>query len=99
VGLAAAERGLELHHRVAAAPAQALEHTVEQQRHALGDVGALEEQRRVLVLGRRRAGDDLGQVGRELGLQQVALKHVTMRDDDFTPGFQVHGFAGSAPVR
>ena len=97
VGLAAAEGGLELDDRIAAAAGEAVEHRVEQQAHALGDVGALEEQHRVLVLRRGLAGMDPGQVGRELGLLEGAFEDVLVGYGDLAPGFECH--AGSSRLQ
>ena len=74
VRLAAAERGLQLDDRLAALAAQPLGDLREQQPHAFGDEGPLEERGRVLVLGSRLAGADGGDVGRELRLLECALQ-------------------------
>lgn len=90
VRLAATEGGLQLDHRIATAPGQAMHHRIQQQAHAFGDEGALEEQRRVLVLGGRRAQMHTRQVGRELGLLEGALEHVLVWNGDFAPRLQTH---------
>ena len=59
----------------------------EQQPHALGDEGALEERLRVLVLGRCLARVHGGDVRGELGLLERAFQHVAMRNSDFSPRF------------
>ena len=88
VRLAAAERRLQLDDRVATFARQTLHHGIEQQTHALGDEGALEKQRRILVLRRRRAIVDTRQICGELGLLESALQHIFMRNGDFAPGFE-----------
>jgi hypothetical protein len=90
VRLAATERGLQLDDRVAALARQALDHRVEQQAHALGDEGALEEQLRVLVLGVAVPAMNPRQVGRELRLLERALEHILVRYGDFTPRLERH---------
>ena len=91
VGLAAAEGGLQLDHRLAARAVQALRHLDEQQAHALGDEGALEEGGGVLVLARRLAGAHGGDVGGELRLQEGAFEHVGMGNGDLSP--RLHGLS------
>ena len=90
VRLAAAERGLKLDNRVAALAVEATGNGCEQQAHSLGDEGALEECRRVLILPRGLAGVNRRDVGGELGLLERTFEHVRVRDGDFSPRFQAH---------
>ena len=85
MGLAAAERGLELDDRLASPagdPPQGLDH---QPAHPLGEVGAGEELDRVLVLGLRPAARHLREVRRELGLPVAAGGDVGMRPRHLPP--------------
>ena len=91
VGLAAAEVGLELHHRVAALAREALHAAHEQALQALGEVGAAEELLRLLVLVRALAQVHLPEVGRELRLLVAAARHVGVRRDDLAPGLERAG--------
>ena len=91
VGLAAAEVGLELHHRVAALARDALHAADEQALEALGEVGAAEELRGLAVLVRAFAQVHLPEVGRELGLLVAAARHVRVRRDDLAPGLERAG--------
>ncbi|GJH23037.1 hypothetical protein CBA19CS42_00995 [Caballeronia novacaledonica] len=88
--LAAAERGLQLDDRIAAFAAQPLDDGFEQEAHAFGDEGALEEERGALIFGRGCAVVNTRQVRREFGLLEHVLPNVLVRNGDFTPGFQVH---------
>ncbi|MFD2405944.1 hypothetical protein ACFSVK_09505 [Azorhizophilus paspali] len=90
VGLAAAESGLQLDDRIAALGGQALEHRIQQQTHALGDEGALEEQHRIEVLRRGAAVVYPREVGGELGLLEGPLEHVLVGNGDFCPRFENH---------
>jgi len=67
VRLAAAEVGLQLHHRVAVVARDAPQRTGEQPAQALGQVGAAEELLGLAVLVCALAQMHLSQVGRELG--------------------------------
>jgi hypothetical protein len=69
---------------------QALDHGIEQQAHAFGDEGALEEQRRVLVFGGRAAVMHARQIGGKFDLLEGAAQDILMRHGDFTLGFEVH---------
>ena len=85
VGLAAAEVGLELHHRIAA-PAGETAHRAHQHRlQALGEVGAAEELDRVAVLVGPFAQVHLPEVGGELGLLVAAAGHVAMGRHHLAP--------------
>ncbi|MDD5034620.1 MAG: hypothetical protein PHE55_07650 [Methylococcaceae bacterium] len=90
MGLAAAERRLQLNDRIATFARQALDHRVEQQTHALGDERTLEEQGRILVFARGRARMDARQIRRELGLLERTLEHVFVGNGDFTPRLECH---------
>ena len=94
VRLAAAEGGLQLDDRLAALAVEPLRHLGEQQAHALGDEGALEKCRGVLVFRGRLAGAHGGDVGGKLGLLERAFQHVGMGNDDFSPRF--HGSCSSS---
>ena len=91
VGLAAAEVGLELHHRVAALARDALHAAHEQALQALGEVGAAEELLRLLVLVRAFAQMHLPEVGGELRLLVAPARHVGVRRDDLAPGLERAG--------
>ena len=91
VGLAAAEVGLELHHRVAALAGEALHRADQQPLQALGEIGAAEELHRVPVLVRPFAEMHLPQVGRELGLLVAAAGHVLVRGHHLAPGLEAAG--------
>ena len=91
VRLAAAEVGLELHHRVAALAARCAARADEQALQALGEVGAAEELGRLLVLVRALAQMHLPEVGGELGLLVAAARHVRVRRHDLAPGLEVAG--------
>lgn len=85
VGLASAERRLELDDRFAALVAYALERLDEQSLHALGHVGAAEELHRVLVLEFGFVLGHLIEVGGELGLAVATLHHVAVGKHDVAP--------------
>lgn len=87
MGLAAAERGLQLYHRVATEARQAPDDLVQQQGHALSDKGPGEELAGVLVLGGRLALLHLGDVRRELGLLEGAFQHILVGDGNVAPRF------------
>ena len=91
VRLAAAEVGLELHHRVAALAGEALHRADQQPLQALGQIGAAEELDRVLVLVRPLAEVHLPEVGGELGLLVAAAGHVLVRRHHLAPGLEVAG--------
>ncbi len=88
--LSATERRLKLHDRIAALAAKALQDRLDEQAHPLGDNGALEECDRILVLRRRLSKNDLCKIGGEGCLLERALEDVFVRNDDLTPGQQVH---------
>ena len=91
VGLAAAEVGLELHHRVAALAGEALHRADQQPLQALGEIGAAEELDRVAVLVRALAQMHLPEVGGELGLLVAAAGHVLVRRHHLAPGLEGAG--------
>jgi hypothetical protein len=93
VRLAAAEVGLQLHHRVAAAGGQALHRADQHPLQAFGQVGAAEELHRVPVFVAALAQMHLPQIGGELGLLVATAGHVDMRHDHFAPGLEVAGDA------
>ena len=88
--LTATESGLQLDDWIAALAGKTLDHRVQQQLHAFGDKGALEEQRWVLVFGCRRAGMHAGDVGCKLSLNKGAATHVFMGFGDHAPRFEAH---------
>jgi hypothetical protein len=89
VGLAAAEVGLQLDHRVAARLAgQASERALEQAGQALGQIGAAEELDRIAVFLGRVAPRHLGEVGSELGLDVTAARDVGVGRHDLAPGLE-----------
>jgi len=94
VGLAAAEVGLELHHRVAALAREALHAAHEQALQTLGEIGAAEELLRLLGLVRALAQVDLPEVRRELGLLVAPTRHVGVRRHDLAPGLERAGRGG-----
>ena len=89
VGLAAAEVGLELHHRVAAVAGEPAHRADQQALQALGEIGAAEELDRLPVLVRPLAQVHLPEVRRELGLLVAATRHVPVRADHLPPGLEV----------
>ena len=89
VRLAAAEVGLELHHRVAALAGEALHRAYQHPFQALGEIGAAEELDRVPVLVGALAEMHLPEVGGELGLLVAAAGHILVRRDHLTPGLEV----------
>ena len=93
VGLAAAEVGLKLHDRVAAAAREPLHRAGEHPLEALGQIGAPEELGRVAVLVGPLAEVRLPEVGGELGLLVAAAGHVLVRRHHLAPRFQGSGRA------
>ena len=89
VRLAAAEVGLELHHRVAALAGEALHRADQHPLQALGEIGAAEELDRVPVLVRALAQMHLPEVGGELGLLVAAAGHILVRRHHLAPGLEV----------
>ena len=87
VRLTAAEGRLELDDRLAALAGQPLGHLGKQERHAFGDVRAVEEECGILVDVGRLARTDGRDVGGELRLLERAFEHVGVGNRDFTPGF------------
>ena len=83
--LAAAEVGLELHNRIAAAPGQALDATAKQALQALGEKRAAKELDGIAVLFAALAEMHLPEVGGELRLLVAPAGHVGMRRDDLAP--------------
>ena len=88
MGLASAEVGLQLDHRVAACPGQPFGGSRQQITQTLGDVGAGEELTRILIFGFGAAVGDLPQIGRVLGLHEVPAGHIFVRCDDVAPRCQ-----------
>ena len=91
VGLAAAEVGLKLHHRIAPRAGEPAGGTDEERAQAVGQVGASEELPGITVLRRCAAGMDLAEVGRELGLLERAGRDVLVRLHDLAPGLEATG--------
>ena len=88
VGLAAAEVGLQLHHRVAAPPAEPLHGADQHLPQARGQVGATEKLRRVAILVGSLAEEHLPQIGGELRLLIAPAGHVLMRRHHVAPCLQ-----------
>ena len=88
VRLAAAEVGLELHHRVAALAGEALHRADQHPLEALGQIGAAEELDGVPVLVGPLAEVHLPEVGGELGLLVAAAGHVLVRRHHLAPGLE-----------
>ena len=86
VRLAAAEVGLELHHRVTRPVGHAPRGPGQQPPQALRHERPPEELGGVAVLGRAAAEVDLPQVGRELGLLVPPARHVAVGLHQFAPG-------------
>ncbi len=86
VGFSAAKRSLELDDGVTALPGDPLYHGIEEEAHSFGDVGALEEEHGVAILGTCCAGMDAGEVSRELRLLEGAFQDVFVRNSDLPPG-------------
>ena len=99
VGLAAAEVGLQLHDRVAAAAREPLHRADEHPLEALGQVGAPEELDRVAVLVGPLAQVNLPEVGGELGLLIAAARHVPVRRHHLAPGLQRSGRTSEGEAR
>ena len=94
MGLAAAEVGLQPHHRVAAGAGQPPHGAGQHRLQALGEVGAPEEFDRVAVLVGPLAEAHLPEVGGELRLLVPAARHVPVRRDHLAPRLQGGGRAG-----
>ena len=88
VGLAAAEVGLKLDHRVAPGPGEPASRPHNQVADALGDEGPAEELDGVAVLVGRLAPPHLVQVGGELGQLEAAGGDVLVGGDHLPPGGQ-----------
>ena len=86
VGLAAAEVGLELHHRIAAPSGEAPHRRGEQPLQALGQEGAPEELVGVAVLVRPLAQMHLPEIRRELRLLVAPARDVLMGCGHHAPG-------------
>ena len=89
VGLAAAEVGLELDDRIAAAAGQPPDRARQELLEALRQVRAAEELDGIAVFVGALADVDLPQIGRELGLLVLAAGDVAVRADDLAPRRQV----------
>jgi hypothetical protein len=99
MGLAAAERGLKLDHRLPAPGRQAQRHLRQQQAHAFGDEGAGIEGDRILIFAGGLAGVDGGDVGGELGLLEGAFQDILMGNGEgFSPGFHRTGRVHARPT-
>ena len=85
MGLAAAEVGLELHHRIPARARQALYAPHQQVLEALREVGAPVELLRVSILIASLAQMHLPQVRCELRLLIVPAGHIRVRGSDLAP--------------
>ena len=94
VGLAAAEIGLQLDHRVAALLAEPAHGVGQEALQPVGQVGPPVELGRVAILVAALAARHLGEVGRELGLGEPAGRHVAMRGHDLAPRLQA-GLGGA----
>jgi len=88
VGLAAAERRLQLNDGIAPLGREPPDAGDEQRQQPLGEVGTAEELGRVLVFGLSRSGDDVREVRRELRLDVAPAGHVGMGLDHLAPGPQ-----------
>ena len=88
MGLAAAEIGLKLDHRVAVIVGEALYAVDQQTPQAVSQKGAAEELDGVLVFGDPAAQVDLPEVSCELGLLILTASHVLMRAYHLPPGCQ-----------
>ena len=103
VGLAAAERGLELDDGFAPLAGNPLQRLDHQPAHAAGQIGAGEEFHGVLVLGFRPTPRYLREIRRELRLPVAARGHVGMRSRHFPPRLQSlpgnRGEHAGAPLR
>ena len=78
VGFAAAEIGLKADHRLAAAPAQTLDHGLQHLPQPFGGVGDAEERRRIAVFLAALVAIDLRQIGGEFGIGEPRRQHVVM---------------------
>ena len=94
VGLAAAEVGLELDHRVAAGPGHPLDASHQQALEAVGEVGPPEELSGLPILVAAFAQVDLPEVRGELRLLVTATGHIGMRGYDLAPGLKGRGGCG-----
>ena len=92
VCLAATEGRLQLDDRFATLAVEALGHLCEQAPHAFGYEGSLVECLRISVFLRCPARAHRREVGGKFRLLECAAEHIRMRDDDFSPGFQIHNF-------
>ena len=88
VGLAAAEVGLQLDHRVSGLAIEAKQGDAQQILEATGDVGAAEELGRVGVFRAALALAHLVEVGGELGLLVATCDHIGVRGNHIAPGHQ-----------
>ena len=91
MGLATAEVGLQLHHRVATAHSQTTHRADQHVLQAFRQIGPAEELHWIAVFGRALAQMHLPQIGGELGLLIAAAGHVIVRHHHFAPGFQAAG--------
>ena len=99
VSLAAAEVGLQLHHRVASASGETLHGADQHLPQAGGQIGAAKELRRVAILVRSLAEEHLPQIGGELRLLIASAGHVLVRGHYVAPRLQpVHRTGGVATV-
>jgi hypothetical protein len=85
VGLAAAEIGLQLDHRIAALSCQAQHAVDEQAFEALGKKGAVKKLAGVFILIGTFAQMHLPKIGGKLGLLVAAAGHIGMGDDHLAP--------------
>ena len=105
VGLATAEVGLQLHHRIASASGEPLHRAGQHLPQAGGQIGAAKELRRVAILVGSLAEEHLPQIGGELCLLIASAGHVLVRGHHVAPRLQPvhrtggrHGPAGPPPL-
>ena len=92
VGLAAAEVGLQVDDAVGARlPAQRVEHVADQAAQGARQVGALEEEQGIPVVGRALLGDGPAEVDREQRLGDAVLADVLVGCGALAPGGQFGG--------
>ena len=85
VGFAPTEVRLQFYNRIAAPARQPFRRADEKGAEAFGQICAAEKLLRIPVLGRRAAGVNLAEVGREFSLLKLAGGNVLVRFDHFPP--------------
>ncbi len=98
MGLAAAESRLQPDHRLSAGTGQPRRRGGQDLFHSMCNVSDIEECSGVLIVGRRTAELDSGEVGGELRLAEPAGQNVGMRAGDSAPRFQAAGTRGSGLI-